>query len=281
MAEIIDGRSIAKDIQKEIGVEIRQKSLEPNLAVILIGEDPASNLYVNLKKKACQKVGIEFHEYLMIKDVSEEHVLETIDFLNKDKHTDAILIQLPLPKHLNTDKIIEAIDINKDADGFHPKNIEKILDNKNTFVPGLPLGIIKLLEATKEDLKNKEALIISKSDVFYKPLKKLLEDKNIHTKIIKPSITNLSELSKEADILIAAIGNPFFIKKEMVKKNSIIIDIGTNKIDQKHIVGDVDYTDVFEKVSHITPVPGGVGPMTVAMLLYNTLKLYKIKRDIK
>ncbi len=280
MAEIIDGRSIAQDIQKKIGVEIRQKGLEPSLVIILIGNDPASQLYINLKKKACEKVGIEFHEYLMAEKVSEEHILETIDFLNKDEQTDAILIQLPLPQHLNTNKIIEAINIDKDVDGFHPQNIKKILNNENNFIPGLPLGIIKLLESTKEDLKNKEALIISKSDVFYKPLKKLLEDKEIITKIIKPNASNLITLTKKADILITAIGKPFFIKKEMVKKGSIIIDIGTNKIDQKYIVGDVDYTSVFPKVSYITPVPGGVGPMTVAMLLYNTLKLHKIKRDI-
>jgi len=278
MTKIIDGRSISKDIQTKIGVEITQNSYEPNLAVILIGEDEASRLYVSLKKKACEKVGIEFHEYLMDKDVSTEYVLETIDFLNKDKYTDAILIQLPLPEHLDTDKIIKTIDINKDADGFHPKNINKLLENKNSFTPGLPLGIIKLLESTKEDLENKKAVIVSKSNVFYKPLEKLLKDKKIKVEIIKPDDNNLSNTTKKADILITAIGKPFFIKEDMVKEDSIIIDIGTNKIDDKYTVGDIDYTNVFQKVKHITPVPGGVGPMTVAMLLYNTLKLYKNKK---
>ncbi len=145
----------------------------------------------------------------------------------------------------------------------------------------MPLGIIKLLEATRENLKNKKALIISKSDIFYKPLKKLLEDKKIKVSVIKPNDNNLFKKTKKADILITAVGKPFFIKKEMVKKNSIIIDIGTNKIDKKHIVGDVDYANVLKNVNYITPVPGGVGPITVAMLLYNTLKLHKIKNNIK
>lgn len=281
MTKIIDGKSISKDIQKEIGVGIAQNSYKPNLAVILIGEDEASKLYVELKKKACEKVGIEFHEYLMDKDVKIEYILETIDFLNKDKDIDAILIQLPLPEHLDTDKIIKAIDINKDVDGFHPDNINKLLENKNSFTPGLPLGIIKLLESTKENLENKQSVIVSKSDIFYKPLEKLLKDKKIKVKIIKPDDNKLSDIIKEADILITAIGKPFFIKKDMVKKDSIIIDIGTNKIDDKYTVGDIDYTGVFQKVGYITPVPGGVGPMTVAMLLHNTLKLYKIKRDIR
>ncbi len=270
---MIDGKALAEEIQADIAKKIFQGSVKPNLAVLLVGEDPASLLYVGLKKKACQKVGIEFHEYLLDTETAQEHVLEVIDFLNKDKHTDAILVQLPLPKHLDTDEVIRALDPKKDVDGFHPKNIENLLNNKSDFIPGLPLGILKLLEATEENLKGKKSLIISKSDVFFKPLNKLLRDKGLDTKVVKPVDLELKKLSLEADVLIVSCGSAFFITADMVKKDAIVIDVGTNKIENDYVVGDVDYSGVFPKVKFITPVPGGVGPMTVAMLLYNTLKL--------
>jgi len=276
MSKIIDGKKISEEIQGDIRKEILDKKLNPSLAVLLIGNNPASELYVNLKKKACHKVGIEFHEYLIDEETNTEHVLEVIDFLNKDEHTDAILIQLPLPKHLNTDKIIKALDPKKDVDGFHPQNIENLLKGKSNFTPGLALGISKLIESTKEKLKNKKAIIIAKNDILYKPLAKLLQDKGIEVEIVKPKDKKIKEKSSLADILIVAYGKPFFITADMVKKDSIIIDIGTNKIDNRYVVGDVDYSAVFSKVGHITPVPGGVGPMTVAMLLYNTLELSKL-----
>ncbi len=243
--------------------------------MILIGSDPASRLYVSLKKKACEKIGIEFHEYLMPENITEGQVLETIDFLNKDELTDAILVQLPLPEQLNTDTIIKAIDPKKDVDGFHPENIKKLLAGESDFIPGLALGIWKLIESTHEDLNNKSAVIVAKGDVFFQPLTKVLADKNIHAQLVDPKNPELKKYTSAADILIVAIGQPFFIKEDMVKDQAIVIDVGTNKVDENHIVGDVDYTAVFEKVSHITPVPGGVGPMTVAMLLYNTVQLHK------
>ncbi len=275
MTKIIDGKALAAKIQQELTVEIKTKDLHPELAVILVGDDPASKLYVRLKKKACEQIGIEFHEYLMPDNITLEQVLETIDFLNKDELTDAILIQLPLPKHLDADIIIKAIDPKKDVDGFHPENIKKLLAGKTDFVPGLALGILKLIESTEENLNNKSAVIVAKGDVFFQPLTKVLADKNIHAQLVDPKNPELKKYSRQADILIVAIGQPFFIKEDMVKPDAIVIDVGTNKIDEHRVVGDVDYSAVFDKVSHITPVPGGVGPMTVAMLLYNTVQLHK------
>lgn len=277
MDKIIDGKALAAEIQQDLSVEIKSNDLHPSLAVILVGDNPASRLYVSLKKKACEKIGIEFHEYLMPENITKEQVLETIDFLNKDEFTDAILVQLPLPEHLDTNAIIKAIDPKKDVDGFHPDNIQKLLAGTSDFIPGLALGIWKLIESTQENLDNKSAVIVAKGDVFFQPLTKVLADKNIQAQLVDPKNPELKKYSSLADILIVAIGQPFFIKEDMVKDQAIVIDVGTNKIDENHIVGDVDYTAVFEKVSHITPVPGGVGPMTVAMLLYNTVQLHKKK----
>lgn len=274
---MIDGKALAESIQQQLKDEIRDKGLSPNLAVVLVGDDAASQLYVNLKKKACHQVGIEFHEYLLDANCTEEHILEVIDFLNKDKNIDAILIQLPLPKKFNTDKIIRAMDPAKDVDGFHPKNIDKFLTNQSGFVPGLSLGIFKLIANTEENLDDKQAVIIAKSDIFYRPLAKLLNDQGASTTIAHPDDEGIKNKTSQADILIAAAGQPFFVTADMVKSEAIVIDVGTNKIDNDYVVGDVDYSAVFTKASHITPVPGGVGPMTVAMLLHNTVKLAEDK----
>ena len=274
---MIDGKAIALDIQTEIRKEILKNNLQPSLAVILVGEDPASKLYVELKKKACDKVGIDFHEYLLDDNTRQEHVLEMIDFLNKDKHTDAILIQLPLPQQLDTNKIIQAMDPSKDVDGFHPKNIKNFLEKQSGFVPGLALGIFKLIEATGEKLNGKTATIVAKSNILYEPLAKLLNDQGVATTIVRPSDKKIKERCLQADILVTACGQAFFITADMVKDDAIVIDVGTNKIDNNYVVGDVDYSAVFSKVKYITPVPGGVGPMTVAMLLHNTVELAKRK----
>jgi len=277
MNKIIDGKVLAETIQQNIQTEIASKHLEPSLAIILVGDDSASQLYVELKKKACHRAGIDFHEYLLVKNSTEEQVLASIDFLNKDASTDAILVQLPLPEHLDTNKIIKALDPIKDVDGFHPENIKAFLKDQALITPGLPLGILRLLESTKEELKNKSAVIVSKSEVFSQPMIKILEDRQIKVKLVRPDDKNLVSETSQADILIVSCGQPFLIKGEMVKESAIIIDVGTNKIDNDYVVGDVDYADVFPKVKFITPVPGGVGPMTVAMLLYNTVKLTKSK----
>ncbi len=274
---MIDGKKLAENIQVEISKKIFQKGIHPSLAVVLVGDDPASKLYVNLKKKASQKVGIDFHEYLLAEKSTEQEVLETIDFLNKDETVDAILIQLPLPEHLDTNKIIQAMDPAKDVDGFHPTSIKNFLEEQSGFVPGLALGIYKLIESTEEELDGKNATIVAKSDILYQPVAKLLNDQGVSTTIVRPDASNLKDETLKADILITACGQAFFIKEDMVKQGAIVIDVGTNKIDNDYIVGDVDYTPVFQKAKFITPVPGGVGPMTVAMLLYNTLQLAENK----
>lgn len=276
MEKVIDGRKLADDIKREIKQEINEKKLRPNLAVVLVGEDPASQLYVSLKKRACQEVGIDFHEYLLEEDSTEKQILEIIDFLNKDKQVDAILVQLPLPKHIDTDKIISKMDPKKDVDGFHQENIKNFLENQSSFVPGLALGIFKLINSTGEDLKNKKATIVAKSNILYQPLAKLLNDQGVTTTIVHPGEKELADRCKEADILISAWGKAFAISADLVKDDAIVIDVGTNQVGD-YTVGDVDYSEVFPKVKNITPVPGGVGPMTVAMLLYNTVKLAETK----
>ncbi|PLX25838.1 bifunctional methylenetetrahydrofolate dehydrogenase/methenyltetrahydrofolate cyclohydrolase [Candidatus Parcubacteria bacterium] len=276
MDKMIDGRKLADEIKKEIKQEIREKKLRPNLAVVLVGEDPASKLYVNLKKKACQEVGINFHEYLLAENSSEKQILDVIDFLNKDEQIDAILVQLPLPKHIDTDKIISTMDPKKDVDGFHQINIKNFLENQSSFVPGLALGIFKLINSTEEKLENKKATIIAKSNILYQPLAKLLNDQGVSTTIVHPGDKDMTDRCKEADVLISAWGKAFAVGTELVKDEAIVIDVGTNQVGD-YTVGDVDYSSVFSKTKYITPVPGGVGPMTVAMLLYNTVKLAETK----
>ncbi|MBT6691562.1 bifunctional 5,10-methylenetetrahydrofolate dehydrogenase/5,10-methenyltetrahydrofolate cyclohydrolase [Candidatus Parcubacteria bacterium] len=273
--KIIDGKALSLDIQIEIRQEILKNKLKPSLAVILVGEDPASKLYVELKRKACEKVGIDFHEYLLDEDTSQEHILEMITFLNTDKHTDAILIQLPLPKQLDTNKIIQAMNPDKDVDGFHPDNVKNFLEKQSNFIPGLALGIFKLIESTDEDIDGMTAVIVAKSDILYQPLAKLLNDQGVSTTIVRTNDKKIKNKCLQADILVTACGKAFFITADMVKDDAIVIDVGTNKIDNNYVVGDVDYSAVFSKVKHITPVPGGVGPMTVAMLLHNTVQLAK------
>lgn len=279
MATLINGKAMALQIQENLKQEIKTKKLNPSLAVVLVGEDPASKLYVNLKKKACAEVGISFHDYLLAVDTKTEKVLEVINFLNKDKDVNAILVQLPLPEHLDKEKIIAAVDPAKDVDGFHPTNLKKLLNDQADFIPGLSLGIMKLITSTAENLEGKQALIISKSEIFYKPLAKILNDQKVCTAIVGPKDKNLKNKCLAADILVVAGGQPAFITGDMVKDDSIIIDVGTNKLANGKLVGDVDYESVAPKVKFITPVPGGVGPMTVAMLLYNTVQLSQNKKS--
>lgn len=277
MDKILDGKILAQEIEQNLKEEINSKKLTPNLAVILVGDDEASHLYVSKKKKASKEVGIEFHQYLMDKDTPQEKIIEAIDFLNKDETVDAILVQLPLPKNLDTDKIITSIDPRKDVDGFHQENIKNFLLGKALITPGLPLGILRLLEKTGENLSGKKAVIVSKSEVFCQPMAKILTDRQMLVEVVKPDNKKLKDVCLSADVLIVSCGKPFLVTADMVKKDSIIIDVGTNKIDNNYVVGDVDYSAVHDKVKFITPVPGGVGPMTVAMLLYNTVKLAQAK----
>ncbi|MAG29158.1 bifunctional methylenetetrahydrofolate dehydrogenase/methenyltetrahydrofolate cyclohydrolase [bacterium] len=271
-AKIIDGKSIANDIQNEVAEQITNLKLTPGLGVILVGNDPASELYVSLKQKAANKVGINFCLYKFDEDAKESEILETINWLNKDDEIHAILVQLPLPKHLDEDVIIQAINSKKDVDGFHPQNIKAYLNNEPTIAPGLSMGIIQLITSTGENLKDKTALIIAKSEEFTKPLEHTLSAFGVQSQSIQPNDPTLRDVMPTFDIIITAIGKPKWIMADFIKEKAILIDVGTTKLNNE-TVGDVDFESCKLKASWITPVPGGVGPMTVAMLLKNTVAL--------
>lgn len=262
-AKLIDGKKIADEILVNIAKEVIKLKKRPGLAAILVGDNPASQLYLRLKKEACEKVGLDFHSYFLEKDCPETKVLEVIDFLNNDPETQGILVQLPLPSGFNTDKVIKAIDPKKDVDGFH---------SHSKFTSPNVLGIIELIKSTGLDLKDKKVAILSNSKLFADPFKKLLPKSIINYSNPKSLITNPQSLLGY-DILIIAVGKPNFLKPSMIKKDAILIDVGINKVKGK-TVGDID--PACDKIAAWrSPVPGGVGPMTVAMLLTNLVKFVK------
>ena len=277
MAVVIDGKILAEKIKNEIAKEIFElKGLRPNLAIILVGDRKDSVLYVNLKEKEAKMVGIDTHVYRCPENITEREVYDAIDFLNKDDSIDAILIQLPLPEDFDTDGIIRAIDPTKDVDRFHPNNLEKLLSScENTSVmPPLLSVIVEMLKSIKYDIKNKNVCAIANSEIFGRSVKKVLECLGGKVVVSNINDSDLAEKTVKADLLISAVGKPRLIKKEMVKKDAVIIDIGITKEGEK-VYGDVDFEDVVDRASFITPVPGGVGPMTIAMLFKGTLEIYK------
>lgn len=283
---LIDGKTIAKQIQEEIKQTLeRISSRPPCLAVIIIGDHPASQIYVSKKTKACAEVGITSLKCALPATISESEVINQIKKLNENSDVDGILIQLPLPSHLNPLKIISYLSPDKDVDGLHPNNVGKMLiGDPDTFLPCTPLGVKTLLERTGINTSGKHALVIGRSNLVGKPMAAILmqsaEGGNATVTIAHSKTTNLKQISTMADIIIAAIGKPLFLTADMVKDGAVIIDVGINKIEAPstssgyQIVGDVDFNHVKDKCAFITPVPGGVGPMTIAMLLSNTLKSY-------
>lgn len=274
MINIIDGKNIAKKIReniKEKALLLRQKSIIPTICVIIVGDNKASRSYVNSKHKACMQNEInsiirEFEE-----NIKEEILLEEIDKLNNDKNIHGILVQLPLPKHINAMKVLEKISPEKDVDGFNPINVGKLNLGIATLIPCTPLGIIKLIESTKEDIEGKNALVIGRSNIVGKPVASLLLNKNATVTIAHSKTTNLKDLIEKADIIVSCVGKAHFLTQDFLyKSNAIIIDVGNNYKDGK-LVGDVDFENVKDKVKYISPVPGGVGPMTITMLMHNTL----------
>ncbi len=272
--KIINGTEIANTIKLGVRKEIVDHELTPGLSIILVGNDEASRIYVNLKEKACNAVGIVFNKYLFSVNDSESEIIDTINFLNNDEEVDAIIVQLPLPKNFDTQKIINAIDPRKDVDGFHPENIKKLLEGNPIIEPVMNQTIREALLFTKQDFKNKSAVILGNSHEFIEPIEKMLEGMEIKTTHTHISDNDWQEKTACADILITAVGEPLLINKDEIKKDAIIIDVGINKV-MGATVGDVNYTDVFPKCSYITPVPGGIGPITIAYLLKNTVELYK------
>lgn len=281
--QIIDGRALAGKIKDDVAGAIYElplhNGLRPNLAIVLIGKREDSELYVSLKEKEAKKVGIDTHLYKCAENVSEKDALEMLNYLNNDDNIDAILIQLPLPAHLDTNKIINAISPNKDIDGFHPENLKILLNSCDggAIMPPVFGACLEILKSVNCELNNKKVCIIANSDIFGKTLAKVLECRGAKVEVFKADGKNFKNKTSEADILITAVGKPKFIKKDMVKKDAVVIDIGITKKGKK-VFGDVDFEDVKEKAGFITPVPGGVGPLTIAMAFKNTLELYKKKK---
>ena len=276
--KIIDGKLVASEIRNKIksfsGDLIKKSGKTPGLAVVLVGENPASKVYVRNKIEQTKEVGFNSIEHKLEENVSEKELLDLVDKLNKDKNVQGILVQLPLPKHINSDKILDAILPVKDVDGFHAENVGKLWSGLNSLVPCTPLGCSILLKKFLKDLSGKNAVIIGRSNIVGKPMAALLLGMNATVTIAHSKTRNISEVAKNADILIAAVGIPEMVKGSWVKKGAVIIDVGINRIERNGknvLVGDVDYNAVIKKVSKITPVPGGVGPMTIACLLLNTL----------
>ena len=284
MSIIIEGKKVAKKIKQELKLEceeLRKQGIIPKLAVIMVGEDPASKIYVRNKSKACEEVGIKYEEYLLNKDISQEKLINLIESLNNDKTINGILLQSPIPTHLDINKAFSKISPKKDVDGFNPINVGKLIMNQDTFVPCTPYGVMKLFDEYDIDLNGKKVVILGRSNIVGKPISACCINRNATVTICHSKTVNIEEHTKNADILIVAIGKPKFVKKEMVKKDAVIIDIGINRTEEGKLVGDVDFENIKEITSYITPVPGGVGPMTIAMLMNNVIKATKIQNQRK
>ncbi len=277
-AKIIDGKAIAKKVREEVKEEVeklKKEGIEPFLAVILIGDDPASQVYVRNKEKAAAKVGIKSVTHRLPADIPEEEVRELIQKLNEDPQVHGILIQLPLPKHLPERELLELVDPRKDADGFHPYNMGRLLIGAPTQLPCTPHGIIRLLDEEGIEIKGKDAVVVGRSVIVGKPLGLLLLSRHATVTYCHTKTRDLAEHTRRADILVVAAGRPRIISADMVKDGAVVIDVGVNRLEDGSLCGDVDFESVKEKASYITPVPGGVGPMTVAMLLKNTVEIAK------
>lgn len=274
MTKIIDGKAISAAIKQEVAEKValmKQQGKEVCLAVIIVGEDPASKIYVANKKRACEQLGIVSREYALSGDVSQQEIINLINELNADDKVNGILCQLPLPKGLDETAVTSAIIPEKDVDGFHPVNAGKLLRGEDALLPCTPAGIIQMLERENIDISGKSCVVIGRSNIVGKPAALLMLSKNATVTVCHSKTANLKEVCAGADILISAIGKPKFVTADMVKNGAVVIDVGINRNAEGKVCGDVDYDAVFEKASAITPVPGGVGPMTIAMLMHNTL----------
>ena len=275
MAQLIDGKMISTQIKDELKAEVaalKEKGIVPCLAVIQVGNDPASSVYVNNKKKACAYIGIESLSYELEEDITQEKLLAIIDELNHKINVNGILVQLPLPKHINEEAVIKAIAPEKDVDGFHPETVGNMCIGSKGFLPCTPAGVIQLLKRSKIEIEGKECVVIGRSNIVGKPMALLLLRENGTVTITHSRTKDLKAITKRADILVAAIGKPKFVTSEYVKEGAVVIDVGIHRNADNKLCGDVDFDDVVDKVSAITPVPGGVGPMTIAMLMNNCVE---------
>ncbi len=278
MAIIINGKELAQKLRLGLKDEVenlKTKGINPKLAVIMVGNDKASEVYVRNKSKACNEIGIEFEEFLMPEETTREELLNLIKDLNERKDVNGILLQSPIPKHLDIREAFNAIDYRKDVDGFHPINVGKLAIGEESFVSCTPAGVMKMLEEYGINPEGKRAVVIGRSNIVGKPLSQLLLNANATVTICHSRTQNIKEIAREADILVAALGKPKFVTVDMVKPGAVVIDVGINRNEEGKLVGDVDYEHVEPIASYITPVPGGVGPMTIAMLMCNVVKAAK------
>lgn len=281
MAKILSGKTVSQRIKDELREEVKelnQKGIFPGLAVIIVGDDPASRVYVNSKKKACEEIGIYSEEYALPAQTSQEHLLGLIEKLNAEPKINGILVQLPLPSHIDEETVINAISPKKDVDAFHPVNVGKIMIGNYDFLPCTPAGVMELIKESGIDICGKECVIVGRSNIVGKPQAMLLLHANGTVTICHSRTKNLKEKTKNADILVAAVGIPNFITADMIKEGAVVIDVGINRIAEKKLVGDVEFESAEKVASAITPVPGGVGPMTIAMLMKNTVKAALIQQ---
>lgn len=281
MAKIIDGKAISlaiKDELKEKVVEYKNKGIDITLAVVKVGNDPASAVYVRNKEKACEYVGINSRTLALPEETTQEELLNIVRELNEDDTVNGILVQLPLPKHIDESEVLLAINSTKDVDGFHPVNVGKMVIGEDTFLPCTPAGIIEMLKRSDIDIEGKECVVIGRSNIVGKPMSLLMLKENATVTIAHSRTKDLKEVTKRADILVAAIGKPKFVTADYVKEGAVVIDVGMDRDENGKLCGDVDFESVEPKVSAITPVPGGVGPMTVTMLLVNCLRSVELNK---
>lgn len=278
MATVINGKELAQKIRNELKIEVeelKRNGVIPKLAVIMVGDDKASKVYVRNKSKACEEIGIEFEEFLMNENTSMEELLAVIEKLNSRNDVHGILLQSPIPKHLDINKAFNAIDYKKDVDGFNPINVGKLSIGEDCFISCTPLGVVKMLEEYDIPVQGKNVVILGRSNIVGKPLIQCMLRKNGTVTVCHSKTENIKEITKNADILIVAIGKAKFVTAEMVKEGAVVIDVGINRNEDGKLVGDIDYEAIEKKASYITPVPGGVGPMTIAMLMNNVVKAAK------
>lgn len=280
MYKIISGKEVSEAVKLRVSDEVKElkeNGIEPCLAVILVGDDPASRVYVNNKKKACEFCGIRSLEYVLPAETKEEELIELVEKLNNDKSVNGILCQLPLPKHLDEKKVLNLIKPEKDVDAFHPENVGHIMIGDFNFLPCTPAGIMEMLRYENIDLDGKNCVVIGRSNIVGKPMAMLMLKENATVTICHSRTKNLKEVVAGADIIVAAVGRPNFVTADMVKDGAVIIDVGINRMDDGKLCGDVDFEACKEKASYITPVPGGVGPMTIATLMQNTITATRIQ----
>lgn len=278
---VIDGKALSAKIKEEVRVEVEElknkEGITPGLAVVLVGDDAASATYVNSKHKACETAGIYSVVHTKPSATTQEELLELIDEMNNDSKLDGILVQLPLPKHIDTTTVLEAINPLKDVDGFHPYNVGRMVSNLDSFIPATPFGVMRMFEENNIELSGKNCVVIGSSDIVGKPMASLLTNAKATVTVCNSRTKDLSAHTKTADIVIIAVGVPHLLKGDMLKDGAVVIDVGINRLDTGKLTGDADFEDCKEKCSFITPVPGGVGPMTIGMLLKNTLKAAKLR----